>query len=348
MKKKLIKNLLDAFSNADDKNSEGFKAFDSGVEKLKSELKQKIQVNTLDEVNDTLDKFKKKINLEPLKKSVESIREDFTKELDTILGELNDAFENLIKISDTKATNEVVSEIENSISSINDEIKLLQGHIARVDSKKPQEIPDFASQIQKTDIKLSTLINNINEEIQKIKDADKTTEFETTLNELDLAIKRLRTEMNSKGGGSMNRQIFIGGADPLTKYTDINLKAGSNVTITYANNNTTKKVDITIASSGGGSSVAGTVRSIASTSVSSTVGAVAGTDYVVLATAGVKVTLPTAVSNTNLYTIKNVAASSVLVAPDGVETIDTSANLILATQFTSVDLISDGVNWNIT
>ena len=348
MKKKLIKNLLNVFENADDKTTEGFKAFDSAIEKLKSELKEKIQTNTLDEVDDTLDKFKKRINLEPLEKSVESIREDFTKELEAILGELNNAFENLLKISETKANNEVVNEIENSISSINDEVKNLQGNIARVDSKKPQEIPDFSSQIQKTDLKLSALITSINEEIQKIKNADKTKDFENALNEIDLAIKRLRTEINSKGGGSMNRQIFIGGADPLTKYTDINLKAGSNVTITYANNNTTKKVDITIASTGGGSSVAGTIRSIASTAVSSTVGEVAGTDYVVLATQGVKVTLPTAVLNTNQYTIKNVAASSVLVAPAGVETIDTSANLILATQFTSVDLISDGVGWNIT
>jgi len=46
----------------------------------------------------------------------------------------------------------------------------------------------------------------------------------------------------------MNRQMFIGGVDPLTKYTDMNLKAGPNCTITYANNNATGKVDVTISS----------------------------------------------------------------------------------------------------
>jgi hypothetical protein len=163
------------------------------------------------------------------------------------------------------------------------------------------------------------------------------------------AIEELRVDMfsrlaNIRGGGNANRQIFIGGADPLTRYTDINLKAGTGVTLSYANNNATKKVDITFVSSGG----SGTVRSIATTSVSSVVGDTAGTDYVVICSEGVKITLPTAASNTNLYTIKNTAASSVLVAPDGAETIDADSNIILSTQYTAVDLISDGTNWNIT
>lgn len=56
-----------------------------------------------------------------------------------------------------------------------------------------------------------------------------------------------------RGGGNMNRNIAINGnSSVLSRYTDINLKAGSNVTITAVNNNTTKYVDITITSSGGG------------------------------------------------------------------------------------------------
>jgi hypothetical protein len=58
--------------------------------------------------------------------------------------------------------------------------------------------------------------------------------------------------------------------------------------------------------------------------------------------------LPTAAGNTNLYTIKNIGTSSVIIIPDGAETIDTQANIIMPVQFTSVDLISDSSNWNIT
>lgn len=149
-------------------------------------------------------------------------------------------------------------------------------------------------------------------------------------------------------GGSINRQIFIGGVDPLTRYTDINLKAGSNVTLTYQNNDTTHKVDVTIASSGGSGSVGGVIRSINTISTSQTAGATSGTDYVYICSAGVNLTLPTAVSNTNLYTVKNTSSSSVLVSTTSAQTIDTQSNVIMPVQFTSIDLISDNSNWEIT
>ena len=93
----------------------------------------------------------------------------------------------------------------------------------------------------------------------------------------------------------------------------------------------------------------GMVRSVNNISTSQVMGDTSGTDYVYVCGAGVRLTLPTANTNTNLYTIKNKGTSSVLVSPNGADTIDTDPNLILVTQYTSVDLISDGVNnWNIT
>lgn len=151
------------------------------------------------------------------------------------------------------------------------------------------------------------------------------------------------------GGGNMNRNIAIGGnVSVLSRYTDINLKPGANVTITYVANNATKYTDVTIASTGGSGSVIGTTRSINNISTSQTAGNTSLTDYVYIVSAGVALTLPTAAGNTNLYTVKNTSTSSVLVATTGGETIDTSANAILATQYTSIDLISDGTNWEIT
>lgn len=152
-----------------------------------------------------------------------------------------------------------------------------------------------------------------------------------------------------QGGGSMNRNISIGGnSSTLARYTDINLKAGSNVTIAYVNNDATKNTDITISATGGGASVGGIIRSINTISTSQTAGATAGTDYVYICSAGVQLTLPTAVANTNLYTVKNTSSSSVLVATTSAQTIDTQSNIIMPVQYTSIDLISDGSNWDIT
>lgn len=127
------------------------------------------------------------------------------------------------------------------------------------------------------------------------------------------------TRILHDGGGNANRNIAIGGnGSVLSRYTDINLKPGSNVTITYANNNTTKYTDVTIAATGGG----GTTRSINNISTSQTAGDTAGTDYVYLCTGTLTLTLPTAVGNENLYTVKNVGTGVVTIDTTGGETID--------------------------
>lgn len=173
-------------------------------------------------------------------------------------------------------------------------------------------------------------------------------DYEEDIRELEEDLVRLRSAISYQtGGGQANRNIAIGGnTSILGYYTDINLKPGSNVTFTVSPNTTTRYTDITIAATGG---PGGTTRVVSSIATSQTAGATAGTDYVYIASAGIALTLPTATANSNLYTIKNTGASSVLVAPDGSDTIDTQSNLILVTQYTSVDLVSDGVdNWNIT
>ena len=127
------------------------------------------------------------------------------------------------------------------------------------------------------------------------------------------------------------------------RYTDLNIRPGTNITLSYQNNDNLKTTDVTISAAGGG-----TGRSISTVTVSSVLADTASTDIVVIAGAGIKLTMPTAVGNDNLYTIKNKSTSSILVDGDGSETIDGDANIILATQYVSVDLISDNANWHIT
>lgn len=61
----------------------------------------------------------------------------------------------------------------------------------------------------------------------------------------------IATIRNNHGGGSMNRQILIDGVNPLTRYTDYNIIAGSGITITTANDDTKRRVNLTFAATGG-------------------------------------------------------------------------------------------------
>lgn len=91
----------------------------------------------------------------------------------------------------------------------------------------------------------------------------------------------------------------------------------------------------------GGSGIS---RSINVTSGNLTVGAAAVTDYVVLVAGAHTITLPTAVSNTNLYTIKNNHSANITVNTTSSQTIDGTTTISLA-PLESVQIISNNTNW---
>jgi hypothetical protein len=96
-----------------------------------------------------------------------------------------------------------------------------------------------------------------------------------------------------------------------------------------------------------GGSGSGITRSVASISTATTAGSSAVTDYVYLVSGTTTLTLPTAVGNSNCYTVKNVGTGTVTIATTSAQTIDGSASASLPVKYTSVDLISDGANWNV-
>jgi len=329
-----------------DETEVDFSMFDEQIADLKKKLKEKVQAKTLDDVNSQLDKFRKRIDLTPLIEALNTLKSNLAtkeNELGNKLDIKSEELKSLLNSTDTSNQSKII-EIKNKISAFEKDIAEL---------KKPQEdrITPVIEGMQNLEKRLNKSLKDEKDkilgEIAGVKlsgETDLTKEVNTLIDKIDALRMDMFSRLARVGGGNANRQIFIGGADPLTRYTDINLKAGSGITLSYANNDATKKVDITFVSSGG----AGTTRSITNTAVSSVVGSVAGTDYVVICTDGVAITLPPAAGNTNLYTIKNTAASSVAVLPDSAETIDSDSNIILSTQYTAVDLISDGTNWNIT
>ena len=96
-------------------------------------------------------------------------------------------------------------------------------------------------------------------------------------------------------------------------------------------------------SSGGGSG--GITRSVNNVLVNTTAGAVALTDYVFFITGTVTLTLPTAIANTNMYTIKCISGIAT-VACNGVEKIDGASTVQIAVE-DSVDLISNNTEWKV-
>lgn len=341
MKKNLINKLLEVFSDSDDKNLEGFKAFDVGVEKLKKELKQKIQINTLEDVNSEIDKFRKRIDLDPIIEAVNGLKQELEDNDSTLRTQLEERLEELRdEISQSRGAN------KDTYTSVSREISSLEVALEELKNKKPIEIPDFGKDIKASEAKILELLSNVDKKTDTSK-LDK--KIEDEIKKLVEALDKLRIELvnriNERGGGSMNRQVLFNTTNYLKKYTDYNIIAGSNVSFTISENNTAKRVNLTISASGSGG---GRVRLIQSVAINTVMGDAADTDYVYLVSGTTTMTLPTAVGNDNLYTIKNVGSGVVTIDTTGGETVDGNLTIVMPVQFTSVDLISDTVNWNVT
>ena len=92
----------------------------------------------------------------------------------------------------------------------------------------------------------------------------------------------------------------------------------------------------------------GISRGIYSVSTNTSAGSGANVDYVYLVSGTTTITLPTAVGNTNTYTIKRVNTGVVSIATTSSQTIDGSASPItINVRYVSLTLVSDGANWNI-
>lgn len=139
--------------------------------------------------------------------------------------------------------------------------------------------------------------------------------------------------------------ISVNGGTVVDPLYGINFIEGANINIVVAGNLTTNQTDVTISSAGGGS------FSYTPVAVNTTPYAVVPNTgwymYLVDATAGaITMNFPTAVGNNAVYTVKKVdnSANTVILTPNGAETIDGLATQTIRFQNTSVDLYSDNAN----
>ncbi len=259
-----------------------------------------------------------------------------------------------------------VAPLQQSIRNLQKELKQADFNLkAEFESKLralPQ-VPDLTDEILKLRTEFNTRIDaipkdddsalekdlaNIQQQLQDMVTANIEEEKQDKA-EQAVEFAKLRNEINRRlanvGGGQAAPQLMVANIES-KKYKDINLKAGANVTLTLADNNTTHRSEITIAATGGSGS--GITRSIQSISAPQILDSNATTDYVYLVSGTTTVTMPDATTNTDLYTIKNVGTGVVTIATTSSQTIDGNLTITMATQFTSVDLISDTANWSIT
>lgn len=90
----------------------------------------------------------------------------------------------------------------------------------------------------------------------------------------------------------------------------------------------------------------GITRSVNNISSTTSAGSTASTDYVYNVTSGTfTLTMPTAASNTNRYTIKQSGTGVLTINTTSSQTIDGSTTYTMSKQYQAIDLISDGTNW---
>ena len=88
------------------------------------------------------------------------------------------------------------------------------------------------------------------------------------------------------------------------------------------------------------------LRIVVVTSGNLTAGGEINTDYVYFISGAHALTMPTAVSNTCRYSIKNNHSSAVTVSTTSSQTIDGTTTIQISPE-DSIDLVSDGANWRV-
>jgi len=89
----------------------------------------------------------------------------------------------------------------------------------------------------------------------------------------------------------------------------------------------------------------GISRSINTISSNTNADSASSTDYIYLVSGTTTLTLPTAVGNSNLYTIKNSGSATITIATTSSQKIDGASSYSISIQNFSVTVISNGSNW---
>ncbi len=247
-KRNKLKKLLEIFQP--DAMQVDFSEFDQNVGKLKESLTQKIQAQALDDVNRQLNKFRKSLNFSSIFAAAENLETTVTHKIDGVSERLSAELGEFQKLLTNQEEN-TQTQISTAASRIDDLTQELQS----LTDQKNGEIGGLRDAVDKLlDFGKSTQnsIIDLERKIEK-SGSDATNRFKTIEETIEITRKDLTKWINvlPRGGGNANRQINVKSSVMSAKYTDINFVQGTNVTLSTADDNTNKRVNITIAASGG-------------------------------------------------------------------------------------------------
>lgn len=309
-KKDKLTKLVQKLKNPD--LLESFDALDEGVANLRTALEKEVKVKTVGEVNTKLDGFRKELDFAPILRSLEELKgasggihKELAGNIDTKFSDIRQRLQDgLQALEETQGSTEGLSADMEALRAAQGQGEASSKRLGEGTVKLGRDFLTLDREIRRIILDIELRVIGLGKESEK---------KSVVLSDLQDELEKFRVELNARlashGGGNANRNISVGGnPSVLLRYTDINLKAGANTTITYATNDVLHTTDITIAATGGGGG--GIVRSIVNIAGSTTAGSASGTDYVYLCAGTLTLTLPTAVGNTNLYTVKNVGAGT--------------------------------------
>lgn len=153
------------------------------------------------------------------------------------------------EVLSTKLREEMNRKIEEMRRAIPNPVDLTPLLKAHADLTKAVESLNATSREQNKDIDIE--LSLLRSKLLSISDALNNGAYATPQDLRDLRVTLLGLIANT-GGGNANRNIVVDSTTVLSPYTDINLKSGTNVTLSASTNNTTKQTDITFSATGGG------------------------------------------------------------------------------------------------
>lgn len=244
-----LKTALVGLSNHNSGLGEAFKSVENEMKRVAEKIRQEAEIRTVEGT---------KKEMKALRQDIESAFSALIESFDKLKSELGQNEQNLNKTL-TLRLDSLRTMLVESKTSYGGKYNILSGEIENIKndikdlSGRKIQIPDFSKQINKLESDFEKEILRVESNFEK----EDTTIFQNQIDRLtkDLSEIRTRTLSALSHGGQANRNMLVNGnSSTLSRYTDLNIKAGANVTLSYTNNDNLKTTDLTIAS-GAGSSI---------------------------------------------------------------------------------------------
>lgn len=224
-------------------------------------------------LKEELDGFRAQLNSKHTTKAIEKLRADFATHKET--NKLEPIYQAIAKAdtSNQKRSDALTTEFSQRIQAVIKELsrnakkdrqedsrslKMALGELSSYRTSIDPQMRDLASQDALLASEVDKLHQQLNQLVQEVSQEKDSTALQDTEVRMTALIEETNRTLTARiasihHGGNMNRNIAVNGnTSVLSRYTDINWKAGPNVTLTAVKNDTTKYTDIIIATSGGG------------------------------------------------------------------------------------------------